>query len=85
MPAMPAGDPWPPSTLGKIEEKIRLADGPVLEADVSQLDVYWVDIIRLLQIFKFWKLKDFGAIAELRRSVTSAAYHSYIDSKLQKG
>lgn len=85
MPPMPAGDPWPAiHTLVEVEEKIRLAEGPVLDADLTQLDVYWADIVRLLQIFKCWKLKDFGAIAELRRSVTAAAYHSYIDSKLQK-
>jgi thymidylate synthase len=85
MPAMPAGDPWPAiSTLVKLEEKIRAAAAPFLNDDLDHFDVYWADIVRLLQIFKCLKIKDFEALADLRRSVASAAYYSYIDSKLPK-
>lgn len=85
MPAMPTGDPWPAiHTLLTIEEKVRSAPGLVLDDDITELDVYWVDLIRLLQIFKCWKLKDFRTLAELRAQVTCATYHPYIDSKLRK-
>lgn len=82
---MPTGDPWPAiHTLLTIEEKVRSAPGLVLDDDITELDVYWVDLIRLLQIFKCWKLKDFRTLAELRAQVTCATYHPYIDSKLRK-
>jgi thymidylate synthase len=85
MPAMPTGDPWPAiATLVELEEKIRAGADPFLNDALDHLDVYWVDIIRLLQIFKCLKMKDFDTLAELRKSVDSAAYHLYIDSKFPK-
>lgn len=86
MPAMPAEDPWPDiNTLLQVEEKLRTGESPFLNDDLSHVGVYWTEIIGLLQIFKCVKLKDFRALAELRQSITSAAYHPYIDNKLRKG
>ncbi|HYK04812.1 MAG TPA: thymidylate synthase [Thermoanaerobaculia bacterium] len=83
MPPMPAGDPWPAiATLVELEEVIRTA-GPHLAGDLSGLDVYWADIVRLLQIYKCVKLKDLKTLAELRTSVANATYHPYIESKLR--
>jgi thymidylate synthase len=85
MPAMPVQDPWPAiNKLVEFEQKLRTGATPFLNDDLSQIDVYWADIIRLLQIFKCLKIEDFRALAELRKSVTSPAYHPYIDSKLRK-
>jgi thymidylate synthase len=86
MPAMPAGDPLPAiHTLVDVEKKIRVGDGAVLDIDLSELDAYWADIIRLLQIFKCLKVKSFRTLAEIRGRVKCATYLPYIDSKLPKG
>ena len=85
MPAMPGGDPWPAiHALLKIEERVRTASRLVLDDDLTDIEPYWADIIRLLLIFKCLKLKDFRTLAELRAQVTCATYHPYIDSKLRK-
>jgi thymidylate synthase len=85
MPPMPAGDPWPAvATLLKLEEMTRMS-ASIADAELNGLDVYWADIVRLLQIFKCTKPpKDLVRMAELRAAVTSAVYHPYIDSKLRK-
>jgi len=85
MPPMPAGDPWPAvAGLLKLEEMIRTS-APVADEEVNNLDVYWADIVRLLQIFRCTKPpRDLARMAKLREAVTSAVYHPYIDSKLRK-
>lgn len=84
MPPMPLGDPWPAvATLLNLEERIRTS-APVADEELEQLDVYWADIVRLLQIYKCIKPpRDFGRMKDLRDAVSSAAYHQYIDSKLR--
>lgn len=85
MPGMPAGDPWASiKTLLDFEERIRTGTDPLLNEDLSQLDVYWADLIRLLQILKVSKSGALAAIPDLRQRVVSASYHAYIDSKFQK-
>jgi thymidylate synthase len=85
MPAMPARDPWPAiQTLLEFEEKLRTGADPFLSEDMAQTDVYWADIIRLLQIFKCVRIKDFQALNELRQRIAAVAYHPYIDKKLRK-
>ncbi len=83
MPPMPAGDPWPAvAILLRLEETIRTS-GQIADAELNGLDIYWADIVRLLQIFRCTKPpKDLVRMAELRAAVTSAVYHPYIDGKL---
>ncbi|WP_175690392.1 thymidylate synthase [Burkholderia anthina] len=50
MPSMPAGDPWPAvKRLLKAECVIRQGKQPNLE----DLDPYWADLVRLLQVFRY--------------------------------
>ncbi|GJE32254.1 thymidylate synthase [Methylobacterium oxalidis] len=50
MPSMPAGDPWSSlSKLLKLEAGIR--NGTALQPDWWDIDSYWADLARLLQIF----------------------------------
>jgi len=84
MPRMPAGDPWPAiDAFVKLEEIIRTT-GPSLTGDLDVLDLYWADMVRLLQAFKCLKVKDLQALAKIRANITNAAYHPYIDNKLRK-
>jgi thymidylate synthase len=75
MPAMPDTDPWPAlRTLLDIEARIRQDDQP----DDQQLDEYWQDFVRLLQIFHHRKGKNAQAIAKIRKTMSSRIYDTYI-------
>jgi thymidylate synthase len=83
MPSMPEGDPWPAiDLLCKYEKNIR-SNGPAVDG-VDDLDVYWADIVRLLQIFKCIKNRDIATVAAIREFVAAPVYHLYIDSRLRE-
>ena len=66
MAPMPIGDPWPAigSLLGA-ESEIRA--GRALDSgNLDNLDAYWADLIRLLQVFQYKKVKDADNIRALR-------------------
>ncbi len=78
MPAMPAGDPWPPITrLLEAERRIRNAEN--LQAEDWGVDPYWADLIRLLQIF--FATGDEARIDSLRSAMTDRRYRPFIDSR----
>ena len=84
MPSMPLGDPMPAiQTLVDAEAAIRnntSLDGIGLET----LDPYWMDLIRLLQIFTCSKhqVNDVDSIIRLRSEMSSPTYHPFIDKRL---
>lgn len=84
MPPMPTGDPWPAiNMLLEAEAAIRTGD----TFDVSRLDdlnPYWADLIRLLQVFRSWKAKDADKIKELRGRMSCNIYHPFIDKRLSR-
>lgn len=87
MPAMPPGDPMPAiQSLVDAEAAIR-AGTPLAELELGGLDPYWLDLIRLLQIFGFShkdRINDPDGIIELRKKMSSATYDPFIDSRLIK-
>jgi thymidylate synthase len=82
MPPMPAGDPWASIALAvKAERAIRLKgrqDIPKLN-----LDNYWKDLLRLLEIFAHSKFHDGKSIARLKRTMSVRIYDIYIEQKRQ--
>lgn len=84
MPPMPVGDPWPAvEKLLKYEEALRV-NGQASFDDIEQLDVYWADIARLLEIFRCIKDKNRDKLLEVGRAVSSDAYRQYIDVKVRE-
>ena len=83
MPPMPMGDPWPAiGSLLKAEAAIR--NGNPLDASLEDLDAYWGDLVRLLQVLRCWKDCDTDGIEELLRKVSSPTYHPFIENKLRQ-
>lgn len=81
MPPMPEGNPWTAiESLLKAEAAIRTAG----QFDLRELSIepYWADLIRLLQVFRFWKENNCDGIREVRDSMSSSIYRLFIDQRL---
>jgi thymidylate synthase len=85
MPPMPQGDPWPAiALLLGAESTIRTRNAP----DVGKLDdiePYWADLIRLLQVFRFRKDNEPDKIRALRSKMSSNTYLVFVDKLLHQG
>ena len=75
MPAMPIGDPWP-SVSKLLDAEYRIREGAVLDAAVWNVDHYWADLIRLLQIFA--ATGDRSKIEALEEKMVFRKYTPYI-------
>jgi thymidylate synthase len=81
MPPMPIGDPWPSlNTLLQEEAKIRA--GEIRDAVVLQLDDYWADFARLLQILRHRKDKNASEMGKIRKNLSSRIYEPYARQRL---
>ena len=82
MPPMPLGDPWPAiDLLLQAESEIR-TKGTTSTSEWSNLDPYWSDLIRLLQIFRYSKEKNKSGALDFRSKMSSGVYNSFIDKRL---
>lgn len=78
MPKMASGDPWP--SLSKVleaEEDIRNRREP--DPSVWQLDPYWADLVRLLQVFS--ASGDAAKIDEIKQEIVFTKYLPYIEKR----
>lgn len=83
MPSMPAGDPWPSmASLLRAEAAIRRGKG--IDIRKLELDAYWADLVRLLQIFQHSKKKEYAKIARLKGKMSSNIYNTYIEKRQAK-
>lgn len=83
MPAMPIADPSNAmKVLLKAEAAIRCGDR--VDIDNLGLDNYWLDLVRLLQIYHCHTSKQRSKIAALKRAMSVNTYHTYIDRKAKK-
>lgn len=84
MPPMPTGDPWPAiASLLEAESTIRTG-GKFETGRLDEIDPYWADLIRLLQVFRCKKDKDTDKITALREAMWSDVYCPFIDRVLTK-
>lgn len=83
MPDMPSGDPAPAiDVLLAAESGLRLT-GHVTQSEL-QLDPYWHDLVRLLQIFRCVKDKNPEGIQQLRDEMSTDVYDTFIERKLTR-
>lgn len=82
MPIMPAGDPWPAiNKVLRAESTIR--NGKETKVESLKLDPYWMDLVRLLEIFRLSKDRNTGRIASIKRKMASPVYDHYINRRQQ--
>lgn len=84
MPPMPPGDPW-----ARVKQMVRwektLRAGSSLEIDKLDVELYWKDILRLLQIFAVSKNeKNTRTINSIKKKMSSKVYDAYIDQRRRK-
>ena len=84
MPEMPKSSPWPAlKVLLDAESDIRL--GRVVQANLGELDPYWADLIRILQIYSYTQSPQNEAklslIKPLKQRMTTNVYSIYIDKR----
>lgn len=84
MPPMPTGDPWPAiRSLLEAESIIRTGDS--FDAGMLEnVDPYWADLIRMLQVFRYKKDKVAVKIAEVAENMSSPTYRSFIEKQLSQ-
>jgi thymidylate synthase len=83
MPAMPIGDPFQiVDQLLKIEGRLRA--GQALDASKEVTEIYWADVVRLLQVFwaREWAKDHPSRLTELREELVTSSYRSYVDGRL---
>lgn len=84
MPPMPKGDPWPPvRKLLEAEQQIR-ESGKLQGAILSEVDPYWGDLIRLLQIHRYAKEKNRASIEEVLNKMSSSVFDPYIKNRTSR-
>lgn len=82
MPKMPKGSPWSSlKTVLSLEKRIRTGKGVDLSA--IKLDPYWMDIVRLLLIYRRYKEENRGEIINISKHMFSDIYRPYIDKKCE--
>jgi len=82
MPDMPKGSPWSSlRTVLSLEKKIRV--GKNFNLSKINLDPYWLDIVRLLLIFKAYKNDDISGINEIANTMSSDIYKPYIERRCE--
>lgn len=84
MPPMPGGDPWPSvALLLKAESSIRTT-GIFDSGILKEVDPYWGDLIRLLQVFWYKQDKNVDRIRELRGGMSCNIYFPFIDNVINQ-
>ncbi len=79
MPPMPAGDPWPAVTrLLKAESAVRRGKQPA----TGNLDCYWADLVRLLQVYRYSRTgarqKQRSMVDGIKEQMTTDVYDAHI-------
>jgi thymidylate synthase len=82
MQAMPSGDPWA-AVKQVLETESAIREGSVVEID-SSLHPYWVDLIRLLQVFRAKKNRDLERAKAVRATMSNSTYVPFIDRVIRQ-
>ncbi len=84
MPEMPIGSPTTAiHSLLKAEREIRTT-GNLQEPIDTDLAPYWMDLVRLLQVYRYVRDKKGAAIDLLRSQMASAVYRPFITKQLSR-
>lgn len=77
MPPMPVGDPWQAIRALLVAEREIRESGTFDKSKVEGLDAYWVDLVNLLQTFRF--KEDSKRVKSMRTHLTSDVYRPFVD------
>lgn len=81
MPPMPIGDPWTSvAQLLHIESVLRTG-GNISKSDRKNLKPYWMDFVRLLQIYRYVMDEKREEISNVRKGMHSKIYNMYIQRR----
>lgn len=84
MPPMPIGDPWPAiNSMLVAEKQIRTEEVDQVD-ELSELDQYWADLIRLLQVYRYHKDGNADMILDLCRRMSTDVYRPFIEKKARE-
>lgn len=84
MPRMPNGDPWPKiQTLISAEEMIRVG-GANAYSDFENLEPYWADLVRMLQVLRSQKDEDISTLEAVALNLEHECYKSFARRKLSE-
>ena len=79
MPPMPEGNPWPDILeVLRAERSIRTSDSMPSLTIPSDMDPYWTDMVRLLQVFRAQKNRDVATIRFLKEQMHCETYSQFI-------
>lgn len=82
MPEMPVGDPWDGlSTLLTNESRLRRQEATIRDIDLSSVDPYWADLIRLLGWFQARRRRDVKAMQLCKDELVCDRYALYLHKK----
>lgn len=77
---MPIGDPWEAVDIVlKAEAGIR--EGQDVAISELELEPYWKDILRLLEIYRCFKTQQTSEISRIQKLITTRSYDPYIEKK----
>jgi thymidylate synthase len=81
---MPIGDPWPGIDLLLQAESAIRNKGALAVAGLADVDPYWADLIRLLQVFRCKTDKNADTVKGLREAMSSQIYLPFIDNVIAR-
>jgi len=81
---MPPGDPWPAVEVFRQAEQAIRNGQELANGALKNVNPYWSDLIRLLQVFRSLKDKTFDRVKVLRREISSEVYHLFIDQRVRQ-
>jgi thymidylate synthase len=80
MPPMPLGDPWDAvKAVGKFEKALRLTGA--MPSRRPSLDPYWMDLVRLLAVYRAFRDGDTTAIGRIKGEMSARVFDPYIEHK----
>jgi thymidylate synthase len=82
MPPMPTGDPWPSISLVLEAERELRERGSFAEGKYEELDPYWSDLVRLLQVTRMRRAKEIDEVHRLRDLMAFQGFRAYADDVL---
>jgi thymidylate synthase len=81
MPDMPLGDPWS-SVDALLRAERELREVGALHTELSGLEPYWMDLVRLLRVYRHFKNRDCSAAEKIRAEMSTQIYDTYINKKV---
>tara|TARA_R110001606_G_scaffold162682_1_gene306782 strand:- start:2505 stop:3536 length:1032 start_codon:yes stop_codon:yes gene_type:complete len=83
MPEMPIGDPWN-SIQRLLEIEAKLREKTPVNVAIQEIDSYWLDLARLLEVFAAGKSTDVLEMRRLALEMHDDIFSTYIDGRIEK-